>query len=51
MKKLKLTKMLKIEGGLTNRQCMLAGAGLVIATSCGLWGAVISIGVGSADCW
>lgn len=50
MRKLKLNQMENLEGGLTNRQCMLAGIGLVILAASQNWG-FVAIAVGSADCW
>lgn len=51
MKTLNLTQMENLQGGITGRQCMLAGAGLVLAIGMQLWGPAIGIGVASADCW
>jgi hypothetical protein len=51
MKKLQLNQMENLEGGLSNRQCMLAGAGILACGLLGIWGGCIGIGVGSADCW
>lgn len=51
MKKLELNQMENLDGGLSNRQCMLAGAGMVIGAGCGFWGPVLAMGVASIDCW
>lgn len=51
MKKLELNQMENLEGGLSNRQCMLAGIGLVTLAAAQFWAGFIGMTVASADCW
>lgn len=51
MKKLNVEQMENLQGGLSQRQCLLAGVGLLATVGLSLWGPAIGIGVASADCW
>ena len=51
MKKLELNQMENLEGGISNRNCMLAGAGMVLLAAIGAWGPLIAVGVAASDCY
>jgi hypothetical protein len=51
MKKLELNQMENLEGGLTNRECMLRGFGMLLGVASGFWAAALVLGATSGDCY
>ncbi|WP_326981096.1 hypothetical protein VUJ46_12500 [Chryseobacterium sp. MYb264] len=51
MKKLNVSQMENLQGGISQRQCLLAAVGLLGTVGLSLWEPAIGIAVASADCW
>lgn len=39
-----------LEGGQTNRYCLIVGIRMVLLAAGGVWGPLIAVGVASSDC-
>ena len=51
MKKLEVNQMENLNAGLTNRDCMLRGFGMLLSAAVGLWPVTVVLGATSGDCY